>query len=598
MIRRGAFGIVAVVIAAVLFGVGSGDVPARAVGVGGSVPSSIVDRYLSVRPRLGPVTVVDVSSESADRRLLAAALQGVVNRSSARLYLVGARPATQDRHWLDDYVARGLVGVVANDSLDQALATFAHEASGYVVASRAEPWTINTATTVAAASHGLVVTPDLVPAMQALGLTQIDDEVGRWPDAITAYESIAAIYRDRLAYRGLAIVKPTDTAPRDFFVQQGIMTIAARPSDPDYDRLMALLAPYPTSHPVYGYVADTGTEEVQAIIRLSSSGRFLVPTDTTDNLSFHIAVGAQHARAVLSPDDRPVVPCTTNQVNVVITTSDGDNMVIPEAYLPAGDRWNSPRRGTLPVGWGISPATAVLMPSIWDSYVREATPDDEIVGIMGLGYGVPSLMSDPTGFLDDSNRLNAALGIESHWSLDLLLDDPRAAGWAAIDAANTAVGWRPKGYLLDYQNYGAPAGFTAAGLPVLTAQSTDYADGAPALAAHLDALLAMAPSERPLVNFLPVTVWNATLDAVVDAVGSYRDRGVRFLTPRQAFACLATPVVSTTIPPASTNPTTVVHPPVTGPVDTESPASVPSDTGQAAGSAVALPVNARPTYTG
>ncbi len=261
-----------------------------------AVPTAIVDRYLSVRPPLGDVTVVNISGESTSRRLLAATLQGVVNRTAARIYLVGARTAEQDQRWIDDYVARGLVHVVADDTLDQALAAFAGEVSGFVVASYAEPWTINTATTVAAARGGVVATAAEVPTLLGLGLTQLDDHVGRWSDAATAYEDTAAAERSHLAYPGLAIEQTGLNAPRDFLVQQGIMAVFTRPSDPDYDRVMALLDGYPPDHPVYGYVADTGAEEVQAIVRLSQQGRFLVPTDTTDNLSFHLAVAATAPR--------------------------------------------------------------------------------------------------------------------------------------------------------------------------------------------------------------------------------------------------------------------------------------------------------------
>ena len=57
----------------------------------GAIPQGIVDRYLAVRPALGDVTVVTVSGESADRKLLAATFQGVVNRTQVRVYLVGMR---------------------------------------------------------------------------------------------------------------------------------------------------------------------------------------------------------------------------------------------------------------------------------------------------------------------------------------------------------------------------------------------------------------------------------------------------------------------------------------------------------------------------
>ncbi len=562
-----------VLVAAVAWSPGPGAAPPagadRSSGTG-TIPESIIDRYLSTRPPLGEVTVVDIVGEPGHRKLLAAVLQGVVNRSEVRIYLVGARAAEQDRFWLDDYVARDLIDVVATVDLDTALAQFAHELSGYVVADTAEPWTLNTATTAAAVHGALVALPSQAAQLQLLGLTEIDDHRGRWPDAATAYAEIAATEGPNLAYEGIAIQQPTWHNPRDFYVQQGIMTVYTRPSHPDYDQIMSLLDPYPDEHPVYGYVSDDGTEEVLAILRLSQSGRFLIPTDTTDNLSFHIAVAASSPRTVLRADTAPVAECSAEDVNVVIATSDGDNMVIPEAYLPAPEQWNSPRRGTLPIGWGITPATAVLMPAVWDWYAAEATAADEVVGLVGIGYAAPSLMPDPASFLTDSNRLAAAVGVDTVWSLDLLLSDPAAAGWADIAAANAATSWRPDGMLLNYENFGDIPFFTAAELPVLASVSSDYDAGADAIAAHIDTLMATPAEERPLVSFFPATVWNADYDQLVTALEPHLDAGVRFLTPRQAFACVA---------PPTPEPTTPAEPTTTGAPSTGPPLTVAPTTG-------------------
>ncbi|HET8929070.1 MAG TPA: GxGYxYP domain-containing protein [Acidimicrobiales bacterium] len=574
-------------------------------GASGTIPESIIDRYLTTQPPLGDVTVVTVTGESTPRKLLAATLQGMVNRTSARIYLVGARNVTQDQHWIDDYVARGLIHVVAHATLDEALATFAGELDGYVVADYSEPWTINTATTVAAAHRGVVATWSQVAQLQALGLTEIADHRGRWTDATTAYVETAAAERSNLAYQGLAIQQTDANNPRDFFVQQGIMTVFTRPSHADYDQVMDLLDPYPVDHPVYGYVSDDGTEEVLAIIRLSQSGRFLVPTDTTDNLSFHIAVAADRSRTVLRPMDGPVASCDATQVNVVVATSDGDNMVIPEAYLPSDAQWGSANRGTLPIGWGITPATAVLMPAVWDWYAQHATGADEVVGLVGLGYSAPSLMPDPSAFLTDSNVLAEQLGVDTVWSLDLLLSDPTAPGWDAIAAANVATGWHPEGMLLNYQRFGSVTSFTAAGMPVFAAQSTDYDVGAPAIAAHIDTLLATPAEERSLVNFFPATVWNATYDQLLAALAPYADQGVRFLTPREAFACIsaADPGATSTSPPStdaptSTTSTTVASVPPTTSLETD-PSSPPTSSGSVTRPpSTSAPSTAAPTTVG
>lgn len=553
---RGRTAIAAVLVAlAVVVAPASGSArPSRAGDA--TVPSSLADRYLAVRPSLGPVTVVDVRGESGDRRLLAATLQGIVNRTQARIYLLGARSDGSDEHWLADYQARGLIDVTATVGLDVAVHQFRGEVAGYVEATSSEPWTINTATSAAAAEGGVVATEATAALLDGEGITKLADHRGRWADAVTAYRAVAAEYRSKLAYGGVAIQKADGHQPRDLFVQQGVFVLFTRPSAADYDAVYDLIDTFPTTRPVYGYISDTGSEEVEAIVRLSQAGRYLVPTDTTGNLSFHLAVGGTERARPAATSTPDVAPCSPDDVNVVLSFSDGDNLVIPEGYYQGADQWNSPRRGELPIGWGLTPAASVLMPAIYDTYVATATDADEIVDIMGLGYAIPSVMPDGAAFLADGMRLRAALGLRSHWSLDGLLSNPDASGWDAVAAAVAETGLPPDGMLLNYERWDGPATFhTADGLPVLASQAAGYHDGADALATQIQALVDGRASDRPLVSFFAVTVWESTYTELADAMAPLQDQGVRFLTPSEAFACLpdppATPTSTTTTIPGS-----------------------------------------------
>ena len=528
----------------------------------GVVPTAVVDRYLAHRPALGPVTVVDVGAEPPNRRLLAATLQGIVNRSSARIYLRGAdgMGGAVDQYWLDHYVDEGLVTVSTTTGLDGALTAFAGEVGGYVVADAAEPWTINAATSIAGVLGGVVATPDQVAALAGLGLAELDDTRGRWPDAATAYEAVAAAYRDQFDYQGISLISPGQHASRDFNVQQGMLTAYTRPSQPDFDRVYALFDLFGVEHPVYGYVSNDGGEEIVAVGRLAAMGRFLVATDTTDNISFHVAVGAARPRASAHRPTPRTEPCTTDELNVVLSISDGDNIRIAESTYRTGDRWNSPQRGVLPLGWSIGPPTAILLPSIWDHYATTDTANDQLVGIMGLGYTFSSLLPDPTAYLQDSFVLSGALGLDSYWSLDVLLRVPDAAGWPPLLTAAASAGATPDGVLVNYLNFGGPPWFhTPDGTPAMNSQSRFYEDGTPELLEQIDALLAAPSSERPLVAFFSVTAWNNTVDGLVAALAPLEAEGVRFLTPSEAFACLPDPPVEPTT--STTSPTLAPSPP-------------------------------------
>ena len=541
----------------------SAATPAVAVA-DGVIPAAIVDRYLARRPVVGSVTVVDVGGASAGDRILAATLQGVVNRSTARIYLRGAdgQGGAVDQYWLDRYVDEGLVSVGATTDLGGALDAFAGEVAGFVVADAAEPWTINAATSIAGVHGAVVAMPDQIADLTGRGLVQLDDTRGRWPDAATAYAAVDAAYHDQFAYQGTTILRPDQHNSRDFAVQQGGPVVFTRPGQSDFDAVYDLVDGYPSTHPVYGYVSDDGAQEIVAVGRLAQMGRFLVPTDTTDNISFHVAVGASAARATAPSPAGDVDPCSPDDVNVVLAFSDGDNIRIAQSQYRTATRWGNPARGTLPLGWSMGPSTAVLLPAIWDSYAETRTDADQLVGIMGLGYTYAALLPDPSSYLHDGFVLSGALGLATYWSLDVLLNQPAAPGWAPLLDAADAAGAPPDGVLVNYTNFGGPPWFWAPdGTKVLNSQTTLYESGVPALVDAIEALQAAAPGERPLVAFFSVTAWNATLDELAAAMAPLAAQGVRFLTPSEAFACLPDAPVppsttSTAAPTTSTPPST------------------------------------------
>ena len=566
----------------------SGAAPRAEAADAPTVPADLASRYLRVHPPLGPTTVVDIRGESSDRKLLASTLQGIVNRTEARIYLIGARSDGSDEHWLADYQARGLISVTATIGLDAAVHEFRDEVAGYVEATVSEPWTINTATSAAGAEGGVVATEDTAALLDGEGIAKLADHRGRWTNAVDAYRGAAAEYRAKLPFGGVAIQKADNHIPRDLFVQQGAFVVFTRPSDADFDAVYDLIETFPAQHPVYGYVSDTGDEEVEAIVSLARTGRYLVPTDTTANLSFHQAVGGDQRAKPAAGEPPAVEPCSPDAVNVVLSFSDGDNLVIPEGYYQGGDHWNSPRRGELPMGWGLSPAASVLMPAIYDTYVRGATDADEIVDIMGLGYSVPSLMPDGASFVADDMRLRAALGLRSHWALDALLSDPAADGWDDVTAAAAATGTPPDGMLLNYGAWPGPGFFHApTGMPVLASRVQGYENGPDDIAAQIQALVDGSPADRSLVNFFAVTVWYSSYAALADAMAPLQDEGVRFLTPAQAFACL---------PDAPTPPTTTSPPSTTAPASPTAPAATSPPA--VAPAAPAAPVGGSPAYTG
>lgn len=506
--------------------------------------AELEDRFLTTRPPVGPTWVVQVAGESSQRILTVRTLQGLVNRTAARIYVIDGGDGGAQL-MLDRYVDRGLVTIAATTTIDGAFDQFASEAAGYVLADLAEPWSVHAASVIAGLEDGIVATPDQVAGLQGRGLVELDDTRGRWPDAATAYEALATTYSGQLASDTMAVIRPTDTL-WDFVAQQGILPVFSRPSDPTWGRVRAVLDDIPEGLPVYGYLSDTGEEEAIAVASLAQMGLVLVPTDTTRNLSFHVAVGADLPRQrMAAPDLSAVEECTTDTVNVVLGLTDGDNMNVPLNHLLRGGNWDSPRRGDVALGWSIGPDLAVLAPAAWDGYVLEATDRDELVAMIGWGYGAPALLPDATEFYATSFELMADLGMQTFWSLGGGLETPGSGYWDDFEtAAGSGV---PTGVLIGYGNGSGSAFHSPAGRPAFTSRA-QYSETPAQMAAHVEALQAMSPADRPVVSFLSATNWSNPAGALIDALAPYEAEGVRFLTPSEATACMPDAIA----PPPST----------------------------------------------
>ena len=557
---------------------------AGAAGSANPVVDSLADRYVRVRPDVGPTTTVGIGGLSRGGRTLLASLQGLVNRTEARLYVLDR---ATDPYWIDHYVDEGLVTLAGHTDLTGALDRFASEASGYVLVSEAEPWTLNAGISIASVHGALVATTEHQAALESRGLTLVEDLRGRWPDAPTAYEGLVADYRDQLPYPGVAVLRPTDRA-HDFAYQQGMAVLFTRPAQPDWDRMKALITSFPGGHAVYGYLADDGLEEGVSVATLSANGQFLIPSDTTSNLSYHLAVGKDLPRVEARPPDLgEVEPCTTDTVNVVIAISDGDNMVLPFSRYMESAYWRDPDRGQLPLGWSVGPGLAVLGPAMWDHYASTASPNDELVPMIGYGYAWAGAMPDPLDFYETTFALDDALGMTSFWSFSAgteLADSPQ---WSIIDEA--AGDGPPTGVLVGYGGGAAPVYHSPAGRPAFASFSF-YPATPTDIERTIRAFLEASPADRPAVAFFSASVWNNTAAELTDRLAPLAEEGVRFLTPNQAAACAppAPPPPPTTEPPTTSGPSTTT---------TADPTVVPAAVTPARAPA-AIPVAGEPTFTG
>jgi hypothetical protein len=494
--------------------------------------------YLTTRPQLGPTWIVDLHGTSSAERLFMRSLQGIVNRNTARLYLVNSDNqffGEGEQFWIDEYERRGWVDLKGQLSIEEALDQFAPDIDGFVVASEEEPWSIHVAAVLAMLKNA-VVAPDVVAdRLRQSGWMELDDTRGRWSDALTAFQNTVDTYKDQLAYPGIALLRPTENL-WDFVIQQEIMPLFTRPKHETWEGVAAIIDDYPPRHILYGYVSDDTVEEEIAVERASSSGKYLVPTHEVSNLSFHVAVMAQSPIKPLHKTvPETVEPCDSSKVNVAIAITDGDNLQVPILQYPQSLYWNTPERGTLPLGWSMGMGLSTLAPGIWEYYRSTIREQDEIVALMGIAYVHAASLPDPTQYFENTFAAMSHNGVHVLWSLDSSLTITDNPLWQTLkSAAGSDI---LDGVLVGYGPSIDKAFRRNSGTPVLITQN-GYSDDASDIKTRIEEIMALEPDQRSPVNFLMATNWDTRPKDFYETLKPLAEQGVRFLTPAQALACM------------------------------------------------------------
>lgn len=504
--------------------------------------------YLSRRPPYGNMYIVDLSGEPFERNILASSLQGVVNKTSARIYLVGGDEGTNrpwekqnatetTRFWADYYQEEYGIQKAWEGNLDRAIEMFSSEVHGYILVSLDEPWTINAATTMAGVENLLIAFPTMQGFLESKGIRMKQSLIGRWKNASECYLYLKENYYSKMTHKGIAILNPEEYRLRDFLIQQGILTVYGRPETEEWGSIQDILLSLPENLPVYGYLSNTGVEEFIAVLTLSVRGKFLIPTDTTQNLSFHVAVTPQTPHFPLSLSSTPDTTfCSKDHLNVMIALSDGDNFVIPLNRYVWKNFWRSPLRGRIPVGWSFSLGLNFIAPAVANYFFSTTTETDELIGMLGIGYAYISSYPDRSFFLGKSFRILEALGMKTFWTLDPQVFSPDSETWLDIDHAG--VGGYPGGILVGYfPLFGPPYFRTPAGKPVLVPVNV-YEDTPDTIVQKIRERVKLPPSERPPVIFISASAWSNPLADLVNALEPLKSEGVHFLLPHQALSCV------------------------------------------------------------
>ncbi len=350
--------------------------------------------------RLGELT-----SFAWDMRLTLTCLQGIVNRSQPRLYLVHDR---YDELWLDWLRERGDVDEVRWLEVGEVFESFLSEVRVMFVTDPNVPATINVATMLAGVHGGLVATPRTAALynlprgwLPGSWKTGLDLGFMGWKKDIEAYRWIYQQIGDQLSRQAIAILAPEEVALRDYLVEfkipilwiSGTPSSAVNPANvPEEEKEFAkqILMKWPPNIACLGWPGSGdqpqgGIGEWQGVRLVSECAKFEVCTGydgyspTVGNLSVHSGTSARLRQTV------PPVQFQREKVYFAFVRSDGDGWNFQRHYYRK--LFDDPKHGSVPIGWQLGPTAFDGQPDIVDYYYKHARPGDCFVNALsGVGY--------------------------------------------------------------------------------------------------------------------------------------------------------------------------------------------------------------------
>lgn len=336
--------------------------------------------------------------------LLRTSLQGIINATEVRAYLIGD---DVDRHWLTYYGERYGVESEEAASFEVLLDEFKTELRGYAVYDEAMLDSANLAMAWGALHGALPVPRELAPRLRDLGLEKIEDFTGRWMNRYDAYRwGLAELFPrcNQQLLGGACVDIPhwpsNEVWCRDYFVAHKIFTVdlSANVRDRE-DRALLGEVFAATTNPgcILGWRCMRCNEH-EYVGLAAKHGVSVLSATGVRNLSVHAAIPRRaepfqqdHAK----PEDAGPVE---NKIYVSFMATDGDSL--NSMVRGQSGRLYDPEHGDFPYSFGVLPAAWDLMPGVLQYTYEQRKPNDYFVTpSSGVTYTYPYLQKDPEAYL-------------------------------------------------------------------------------------------------------------------------------------------------------------------------------------------------------
>lgn len=522
-------------------------------------------------PGFQPVTHLDictVSGASQETLITLSTLIGLINRPQPKVYFVASG---DDVFWLKEVfgsVPQDSIPATNDDALDALLDRYHSSIQGLVIYDSRLEDSINVATMLAAQKDAIVVSGTQVAALQSKYSFSVLTDLSTygWKTRLQAYRWALKNLRSGCSSRLVAGLDTKNINLRSFLVatRAFIYNLDSRSYLPDLRHLFStgllserelmrkIFASYASNTVHLGWFAD----ESSGVNLTSQAAIPVLATDHFSNLEVWTAihpVSTTLTEAISGQSEKAVSTAkNANIVYVSFTISDGDNLQYSQHRMK--NLWRDNARGTLPIGWTISPSIQQAVPLLVEYYRASATSNDELVaGPSGLSYMLPSRwpVEHLDAFLQATGKQMQAMNLTTLQLLDA--DYWQSSGLPFISVIRQTITGMvcsdssiQDHYVRTLRSFGLQGILNGAGLKRV---EWKLIDGVPlyqnlGLAGSVSSTVKMiknvvnSHAERPLFLNVYILAWNmnpSDLQAVIEQLGS----GYEIVLPKTLLAMLA-----------------------------------------------------------
>jgi hypothetical protein len=348
-----------------------------------------------------------VNNDYSRYNYLFASLKGIVNKKQPRIFSYDGDAFAEGTYtWLQSLGLKWR----ENSDIWSLITKYRSEIDGLIVYDPDQLDTVNLASMLASSRNALIVSPSLLSQLTSApyNLPILMDLRGQFNNKLEVYQALYDNYWPDLDHRLLVGLSPTfhEASLREYVVSLGVATLWLDPLVPGESELLnSFLASMPSGSNYMGWWPQEGP----GVDRASKYGVTTIASDYCTNLTVHSGMPR-----TINLKPVPPKPALENKIYVAFIISDGDNLSYVEHLMRK--LWNNPDRGSVPIGWTVSPAMVDAMPGALNYYHETATVNDNLIsGPSGYGYTYPNYWPDQNRlneFVDKTENYNRRAGLQ------------------------------------------------------------------------------------------------------------------------------------------------------------------------------------------